>query len=95
MSEKGFVYIMTNQAMPGLLKIGRTSKLPEKRENRYPKLELVRLALPRRTYTDNHIRYIAAALKNVFDRRDEITKGYKITWESEILRHFTVKLEQA
>lgn len=31
MSEKGFVYIMTNQAMPGLLKIGRTSKLPEKR----------------------------------------------------------------
>ena len=68
---------------------------PETRENRYPKLELVRLALPRRTYTDNHIRYIAAALKNVFDRRDEITKGYKITWESEILRHFTVKLEQA
>lgn len=67
---------------------------PETRENRYPKLELVRLALPRRTYTDNHIRYIAAALKNVFDRRDEITKGYKITWESEILRHFTVKLEQ-
>lgn len=68
---------------------------PETRENRYPKLELVRLALPRRTFTDNHIRYIAAALKNVFDRRDEITKGYKITWESEILRHFTVKLEQA
>ena len=68
---------------------------PETSENRYPKLELVRLALPRRTYTDNHIRYIAAALKNVFDRRDEITKGYKITWESEILRHFTVKLEQA
>ena len=68
---------------------------PETRENRYPKLELVRLALPRRTYTDNHIRYIAAALKNVFDRRDEITKGYKITWESEILRHFTVKLEEA
>ena len=68
---------------------------PETRENRYPKLELVRLALPRRTYTDNHIRYIVAALKNVFDRRDEITKGYKITWESEILRHFTVKLEQA
>ena len=68
---------------------------PETRENRYPKLELVRLALPRRTYTDNHIRYIAAALKNVFERRDEITRGYKITWESEILRHFTVKLEQA
>ena len=67
---------------------------PETRENRFPKLELLRLAIPRRTYTDNHIRYIAAALKNVFDRREEIKKGYHITWESEILRHFTVQLEK-
>ena len=68
---------------------------PETRENRYPKLELVRLAIPRRTYTNNHMDYIAAAIKNVYDRRDEIQKGYNITWESEILRHFTVKLEEA
>ncbi|KMQ71785.1 tryptophanase [Chryseobacterium koreense] len=68
---------------------------PDTRENRYPKLELVRLAIPRRTYTNNHMDYIAAAVKNVFDRRDEILKGYHITWESEILRHFTVKLEEA
>ncbi|HBT72689.1 MAG TPA: tyrosine phenol-lyase [Lysinibacillus sp.] len=68
---------------------------PETRENRYPKLELVRLAIPRRTYTNNHMDYIAVAIKNVFDRRDEIQKGYNITWESEILRHFTVKLEEA
>ena len=68
---------------------------PETRENRYPKLELVRLAIPRRTYTNNHMDYIAAAIKNVYDRRDEIEKGYNITWESEILRHFTVKLEEA
>lgn len=68
---------------------------PQTRENRYPKLELVRLAIPRRTYTNNHMDYIAAALKNVFDRREEIEKGYQITWESEILRHFTVKLEEA
>ena len=67
---------------------------PETRKNRFPKLELLRLAIPRRTYTDNHIRYIAAALKNVFDRREEIKKGYHITWESEILRHFTVQLEK-
>lgn len=67
---------------------------PETRENRYPKLEFVRLAIPRRTYTDNHINYIAVALKNVFDRRNEITSGYKITWESDILRHFTVQLEK-
>ncbi len=68
---------------------------PETRENRYPKLELVRLALPRRTYTNNHMDYIAVALKNVFDRRSEITSGYNIVWEPEILRHFSVKLEKS
>lgn len=68
---------------------------PETRENRYPKLDLVRLAIPRRTYTNNHMDYIAATVKNVFERRNEIKKGYKITWESEILRHFTVELSEA
>ena len=68
---------------------------PQTRENRYPKLELVRLAIPRRTYTNNHMDYIAVAIKNVYDRRAEIEKGYHITWESDILRHFTVKLEEA
>jgi tryptophanase len=68
---------------------------PETLENRYPKTEFVRLAIPRRTYTNNHIDYIAAALKNVFDRRNEISSGYKIAWESEIMRHFTVKLDKA
>ena len=68
---------------------------PITRENRYPKLEFLRLAIPRRTYTNNHMDYIAAALKNVYDRREEITSGYSIKWEPEILRHFTVKLEEA
>lgn len=67
---------------------------PETRENRYPDLELLRLAIPRRVYTNNHMDVIAAALKNVFDRRDSITKGYKITWEAPIMRHFTVELEK-
>lgn len=67
---------------------------PETRENRYPKLEFLRLAIPRRVYTHNHMDYIAVALKNIYDRRESITKGYKITWESPILRHFTVKLEE-
>lgn len=48
---------------------------PETRENRYPKLELLRLAIPRRTYTNNHMDVIAAALKNVYDRREQITHG--------------------
>lgn len=68
---------------------------PETRENRYPKMELLRLAIPRRTYTNNHIDVIAAALKNVFDRRDTITKGYDIVKEAPIMRHFTVELEPA
>lgn len=68
---------------------------PETRENRYPRLELLRLAIPRRVYTSRHMEYIAAALRNVFDRREEITSGYKITSEAPIMRHFTVELERA
>merc|ERR1711902_173666 len=67
---------------------------PETRENRYPKLELFRLAIPRRTYTKNHIDYIAVALRNVYNRRYEIKRGYKIIHEVPIMRHFTVKLEK-
>lgn len=67
---------------------------PETRENRYPELELLRLTIPRRVYTNNHMDVIAAALKNVADRKDSITKGVKITWEAKIMRHFTVELER-
>lgn len=66
---------------------------PVTRENRFGGLDLLRLAIARRTYTDNHMRVIAAALKNVFDRRNEIKHGYKIVWEAELMRHFTVQLE--
>ena len=67
---------------------------PVTHENRYPKLELLRLAIPRRVYTDNHIRVIAAACRNIFERREQITSGYRITFETPILRHFTVELEK-
>lgn len=66
---------------------------PVTRENRFGGLDFVRLAIPRRTYTDNHMKVIAAALKNVFDRRNEITRGVEIVWEAELMRHFTVKLK--
>jgi tryptophanase len=66
---------------------------PETRENRYPALEFLRLAIPRRVYTNNHMDVIAVALKNVYDRRNKITKGLKITREAPIMRHFTVELE--
>ncbi|MBI9053664.1 MAG: tryptophanase [Bacteroidales bacterium] len=68
---------------------------PETRENRYPALELLRLAIPRRVYTNNHMDVIAVALKNVFDRRSDITKGLKIINEAPIMRHFTVELDKA
>ena len=67
---------------------------PETRENRYPKLEMVRLTIPRRVYTRNHMDYVAAALQNVYLRRDTITRGYKIRYEAPIMRHFTVELEK-
>lgn len=67
---------------------------PETKENRYPKLEFLRLAIPRRTYTYNHMDVVAAGLKNIFDRRETITKGLKIVHEAPILRHFTVELER-
>ncbi|HQN73923.1 MAG TPA: tryptophanase [bacterium] len=68
---------------------------PDTRENRYPNLELLRLAVGRRLYTDNHMAYVAAALKNVYDRRNEIKTGLKIIKEAPIMRHFTVELERA
>jgi len=67
---------------------------PNTRENRYPKLELLRLAIPRRVYTNNHMDFIAVALANVFERRNEIKSGLKILNEAPILRHFTVELEK-
>lgn len=55
-------------------------------------LELVRLAIPRRVYTQSHIDYVAEVIIDVFNKRDEI-KGMQIIEESEMLRHFTVKLK--
>ena len=65
---------------------------PVTRENRFGGLDLLRLCIARRVYTNNHMDVIAAALKNVYDRRDEIKHGVKIVWETELMRHFTVKL---
>ncbi len=68
---------------------------PDTRENRYPALELLRLAIPRRTYTNAHMDYVAATLANVYERRNSIVHGYRIVREAPILRHFTVELEPA
>ncbi|MBK5721681.1 tryptophanase [Dysgonomonas sp. Marseille-P4677] len=67
---------------------------PITRENRFDGLDLLRLAIPRRVYTDNHMNVVAAALKNIYNRRESITKGLKIVWEADLLRHFTVELKK-
>ncbi|MBE0424721.1 MAG: tyrosine phenol-lyase, partial [Lutibacter sp.] len=67
---------------------------PITRENRYPELELVRLAIPRRVYTNNHMDYIAVALKNIYDTREEAKSGYVIVDEAPIMRHFTAKFKK-
>lgn len=67
---------------------------PVTRENRYPAMELLRLAIPRRTYTNNHMDYVAACLGNISKRREQIKRGYRIVHEKPIMRHFTVELEK-
>jgi tryptophanase len=55
-------------------------------------LELVRLAIPRRVYTQSHIDYVAEVIIDVFQKRDEM-KGLQIVEEASLLRHFTAKLK--
>lgn len=56
------------------------------------KNELARLALPRRTYTQSHLDYVAETCRKIFDARKKI-KGLKIIWEPKTLRHFSCRLE--
>ena len=65
---------------------------PVTRKNRFPKLEMVRLAIPRRTYTLSQMEYVAVALKNIYETRKDAKSGYTIDWEAPIMRHFSVKL---
>ncbi len=67
---------------------------PVTRQNRFNGMDFLRLCICRRVYTNNHMDVIAAALKNVYDRRESIKHGVRITWEAELMRHFTVQLER-
>jgi tryptophanase len=65
---------------------------PESGEMIYPELELVRLAIPRRVYTQTHLDYVAAALATIRERRDML-RGMRFTYEPPFLRHFTARFE--
>lgn len=58
-----------------------------------PPMELVRLAIPRRVYTQSHIDYVAEVVIEVYKNRDNL-KGYKIIEEAPMLRHFTAKFKK-
>ena len=58
----------------------------------YPKLELVRLTIPRRVYTNSHMDVVANAVIKLYKNRDKI-RGLKIVYEAPVLRHFTVRFE--
>ncbi|MCZ6702238.1 MAG: tryptophanase [Ignavibacteria bacterium] len=55
-------------------------------------MELVRMAIPRRVYTQSHIDYVIEIILEVFNNRNKL-KGYKISYEASMLRHFTAKFE--
>ncbi len=57
----------------------------------YPKLELVRLAIPRRVYTSTQLNFVADAVRDILRKRDTL-KGLRIVHEAPVLRHFTARL---
>lgn len=74
----------------GSVMFGRTD--PDSGEFEPAKLEMVRLAIPRRVYTKSHIDYVVECVEAVFQKRQEI-KGMRIVYEPPVLRHFTAKFE--
>jgi len=58
----------------------------------YPKRELLRLAIPRRTYTQSHLDYVADTLAKIKGRAHSVA-GYRFIYAPELLRHFTARFE--
>ncbi len=73
----------------GVVSAGRD---PETGDHRYPALELTRLAVPRRVYTQAHMDVVAESLKAVYDGRHE-TRGFKMVYEPKYLRFFQARFE--
>lgn len=74
----------------GTLMFGRRD--PETGEEHPAPMELVRLAVPRRVYTQSHVDYVVEAILEVWARRDAV-RGYGISEQAPFLRHFTARLQ--
>jgi len=73
----------------GIVSAGRD---PETGDHRYPALELTRLTIPRRVYTQAHMDVVAEAVKAVYDAREQ-AKGLKMVYEPKLLRFFQARFE--
>lgn len=73
----------------GIVSAGRD---PETGDHRYPALELTRLTIPRRVYTQAHMDVIAEAVKAVYDAREE-TRGLEMIYEPAYLRFFQARFQ--
>ena len=63
---------------------------PQTGEESYSAMDLVRLAMPRRVYTQSHVDYLAEVVLETYARRDTI-QGVQFTYQAPILRHFTAR----
>ena len=86
------LYLDSGTRGVGLGQLAFGSEDPATGEVRYSPLEVVRLAIPRRVYTNNHMRLVANSVIRVFENRDQV-RGMKIAWAAPTLRHFTARLE--
>ena len=75
----------------GVVSAGRD---PETGQNRHPSLELVRLTIPRRVYTQAHMDVVAESVKACFDAREE-ARGLRMVYEPKYLRFFQARFEPA
>lgn len=74
----------------GIVSAGRNN---ETGEHNYPNLELVRVTIPRRVYTQAHMDVVAESVEEVFHIRDKI-RGLKMVYEPEYLRFFQARFEK-